>query len=106
MRHFIEIVSPEHQKDSQGFAAGSDTILAKGRAYKEQRRGSKAWQNRAAFSSANALFRFRTIPGLIVTTAMFIICDNERYNIVSVEDVHGRGMYIEVLCEKVTPSKG
>jgi len=106
MRHFIEIVTTEAQKDSQGFAAGTDTILANARAYKEQRRGNKAWQNRAAFTTADVLFRFRIIPGLTVTTSMFIICGNERYNIVSVEDSHGRGMYVEVLCEKITPSKG
>jgi len=106
MRHFIEIASAEPDKDAHGFVSKTDTILAKTRAYKEQRRGSAAWQNRAAFTTANALFQFRTIPNLTVTTAMHIICDNERYNIISVEDEHGRGMYIEVLCEKVTPSKG
>ena len=106
MRHFIEIISTEPHKDSMGFASQGEVRLAKIRAYKETRHGNAAWRNRAAFSNANALFRFRTIPGLTVTTAMFIRSDDERYNIISVEDIRGRGMYVEVLCEIVTPTKG
>ena len=106
MRHFIEILSTESQKDSHGFTTSTDTVLAKIRAYKETRHGNTAWRNRAAFSNANALFRFRTIPRITITTAMFIRSDDERYNIISVEDIRGRSMYVEVLAELVTPSKG
>ena len=49
---------------------------------------------------------FRCIPGLTVTTDQFLICDDCRYNIVSVEDVKGRGMYIEVLAKKEVPTVG
>jgi len=106
MRHFIEILSTDTQKDSQGFATKNDTVLTKVRAYKESRHGNEKWRNRAAFSEANTLFRFRVIPNLTITTAMFIHCNDEHYNIISIDDVHGRGMYVEVLCEKITPSKG
>jgi len=98
-------VSNEPTKDSAGFAIQNDEPLASVRAYKEMRYGNESWRNRAAFSTSNALFRFRKIPELEVTAAMDIICDGERYNIISVEDVRGRGMYIEVLAEKIEPSK-
>ena len=52
------------------------------------------------------LFRFRCIPGLTVTTDHFLIYDDCRYDIVSVEDVKGRGMYIEVLAKKEVPTVG
>jgi len=58
----------------------------------------------AAFSEATAMFRFRKIPGLTVDTAMFIVCDGCRHNIVSAEDVRNRGMYVEVLASEVKPS--
>jgi head-tail adaptor len=106
MRHFIEIVSKEPNKDSMGFASQGECVLATARAYKESRHGNTAWRNRAAFSTANALFRFRVIPNLVITTAIFIRCSNEMYNILSVENVRERGMYIEVLAEKTEPSKG
>ena len=106
MRHFIEIISTEPDKDSMGFTAQGDSVLAKVRAYKESRHGSEKWRNRAAFSTANTLFRFRSIPGITVTPAMFIFCDNERYNIISTENVRDRNMYVEALCEKTEPSKG
>jgi len=87
-----------------GFGKDSETIIASVRAYKEIKRGNEAWKNRAAFSSADVLFRLRIIPNLTVTTDMVILCDNERYNILSVEDVRGRGRYLEILASKTKPS--
>ena len=49
MRHFIEIISTEPDKDFMGFTKQGDSVLAKVRAYKESRHGSTAWRNRAAF---------------------------------------------------------
>jgi SPP1 family predicted phage head-tail adaptor len=104
MNSFISIISNEPYKDNEGFIIQTDVPLVSVRAYKEDRHGNEKWANRAAFSTATSLFRFRRIPKLTVTTAMFIICNDEKYNIVSVEDVKGRGFYIEVLTEKTEPS--
>ena len=104
MRSFIYIVSNQRTKDSAGFGSNDETVLAAVRAYKELKRATEAWTNRAAFANADALFRFRIIPNLTITTDMVIVCDNERYNIVSVEDVRLRGMYIEALVTLVKPS--
>ena len=106
MRSFMYIVSNSPTKDSAGFVTNNEVRLASVRAYKEVKRANETWKNRAAFSTADTLFRFRKIPQLNITTAMSIICDDERYNILSVEDVRGRGMYIEVLATKVHPSGG
>ena len=73
-------------------------------AYREGRHGSEKWANRASFSEATDLFRFRTIPGLKNSTDMRILCDNSVFEITSVEDVKGRGMYVEVLAKEVQPS--
>ncbi len=90
-------------KDAEGFAIKPDQVLASVFAYQEGRHGSQKWVNRAAFSEATYLFRFRVIPGLTVSTAHVIVCGEDRFEITSVEDVKGRGMYIEVLAKKVTP---
>jgi head-tail adaptor len=105
MRTFVDIISTKPVKDSEGFAEKGDVILASVRAYKEDRHGSEKWANRAAFSQASALFRFRRIPNLEITTDLVLVCRDGRYNIISVEDVKGRGMYIEVLAEKVKSIK-
>ena len=105
MKTFVDIISVKPVKNSEGFAEKGDVILASVRAYKEYRHGSEKWANRAAFSQASALFRFRKIPNLEVTTDLVLVCSDGRYNIISVEDVKGRGMYIEVLAEKVKSSK-
>ena len=93
-------------KDAEGFSTKTDSILAPIHAYREGRHGSQKWVNRAAFSEATDLFRFRTIPGLTVTTEHVILCDGERYEITSVEDVKGRGMYIEALAERIEAAHG
>lgn len=104
MNTFIDIISTVPIKDEEGFAITGDNILASIRAYKEDRHGSERWTNMASFSSASSLFRFRKISGLKVTTEMAIVCDDGRYQILSVEDVRSRGMYVEVLAEKLEPT--
>lgn len=104
MNTFIDIIMTASVGDAEGFATTSDNILASVRAYKEERHGNEQWANRATFSTATALFRFRKIPGIAITNALILVCDSGRYNIVSVEDVKERGMYIEVLAERVTAS--
>ena len=99
----ISIVQEVVTKDTEGFATKTDNILVSVHAYREGRHSSQKWVNRAAFSEATDLFRFRVIPGLTVTTAHMIICGNAHFSITSVENVKGRGMYLEVLAKKVTP---
>ena len=102
----ISIAEETVAKDPDGFATKTDNVMASSRAYREGRHGSQKWVNRAAFSEATDLFRFRTIPGLTVTTEHVILCDGERYEITSVEDVKGRGMYIEALAERIEAAHG
>ncbi|WP_296561427.1 head-tail adaptor protein [uncultured Acetobacterium sp.] len=104
MNTFIDLITTQPIKDAEGFVSKGDTIIASLRAYKEDRHGNESWKNRAIFTSASALFRFRAIPGIAIKTNMVIVCDTGRYNIVSVEDVKGRGMYIEALCERMETS--
>jgi head-tail adaptor len=104
MRSFINIVSQATTKDAEGFAQTQDTILASAHAYKEKRHGTEAWKNRATFSEATCLFRFRVIPSLTVTTSHIIICDSVRYRILSVEDVRDRHLYVEALASRIEPS--
>lgn len=104
MNKFVEITQKQVVTDSEGFQLESNVVVAKIRAYREGRHGSEKWANRAVFSEATDLFRFRTIPDLKVTTDMRLFCDGSVFEITSVEDVKGRGMYIEVLCKEVEPS--
>jgi len=104
MNTTIQISAKNILIDADGFKHETDEIFATVHAYREGRHGSEKWANTASFSTATDLFRFRVIPGLVVTTAMRIICDEHIFSITSVEDVKGRGMYLEVLAEEVKPS--
>jgi hypothetical protein len=104
MNTFIDIISTAPTKDAEGFATTGDTILASIRTYKEDRHGSEKWTNMATFSTASSLFRFRKIPGLTIKAEMLITCTDGRYRILSAEDVRGRGIYTEVLAERLEPS--
>lgn len=106
MNGFAEIKARQTVQDSEGFATVTEVTLASVRCYREGRHGSERWANLATFSEATDLFRFRTIPGLTVTTGHFLVYGGERFDIVSVEDVKGRGMYVEVLAKKAVPTHG
>ena len=103
MNTLISITREVVTKDAEGFAIKTDQVIASVFAYREGRHGSQKWVNRATFSEATDLFRFRVIPGLTVTTANVIQCGDDHFEITSVEDVKGRGMYIEALARRVTP---
>jgi len=108
MNTFIDIISTAPVKDAEGFVTKGDHILASARAYKETRNTTARWERiigNAAFAGVTALFRFRKIPGLTVDTTLFICDGDGRYNIVNAEDVRDRGMYVEVLTEKIEGSK-
>ena len=106
MNGFADIVITKRVKDSEGFSTTVDEVLASVRVYREGRHGSQRWANLAAFSEATDLFRFRCIPGLEITTDYIIVTDGDRFEITSVADVKGRGMYTEVLAKKVVATVG
>lgn len=106
MNGFADIVKTKQVKDSEGFTQSEDEVLASIRVYREGRHGSQRWANLAAFSEATDLFRFRRIPGLTVTTDHILVTEGGRYDIVSVENVKGRGMYIEVLAKRSESTVG
>ena len=106
MNTFISIVEKQFTQDEDGFKTKTDVTVAEVRAYREGRHGSEKWANLAAFSEATDLFRFRAIPGVLVTTEHYIECERELFDITSVENVKGRGMYTEVLAKKVVSSVG
>lgn len=92
--------------DFEGFSGRTVEVLADIRVFVEGRHGSERWANLAAFSEATELFRFRKLPNITVTTKHYILYEGERYDILSVENVKGRNMYIEVLAKKVVASNG
>jgi SPP1 family predicted phage head-tail adaptor len=104
MNRCIDIQEKRPVVDEEGFRSIELFTVATVRAYREGRHGSERWANRAAFTDATDLFRFRGIPGVEVATDMVIRCDDRFFEITSVEDVKGRGMYIEVLAREVHPS--
>jgi len=101
---FCDIISTVPVKDAEGFVTKGDNIVASVRAYFEPKNSTEKWSNMAQFTEANALFRFRKLSDVAVTPSMVITCDTGRYEILSVEDVKQRGMYIEVLAKKTEGS--
>lgn len=106
MNGFAEVRKLEPVKDEDGFSSEQERTIAHIRVYREGRHGSERWSNLAAFSDATDLFRFRCVPGLRITTDCFLVCGGDVFDIESVEDVKGRGMYTEVLARKVVSSVG
>lgn len=100
----ISLLQKQVTTDAEGFKSEHEIALASVRAYREGRHGSEKWANRAAFSDATDLFRFRVIPGVTVAADMRVLCGGQSFEIASVEDVKGRGMYVEVLAREVKPS--
>lgn len=95
----IDIVEKQKVQDEDGYFTESDVVVASVRAYREGRHGSEKWARMAVFSEATELFQFRRIPNVTVTTLMTIVDNGKKFEITSVEDIKGRGMYLEVLAK-------
>ena len=106
MNKKAKIIRLVSSKDDEGFTTEIEELIADIRCYKEGRHGSERWANLAVFSEATDLFRFRKVPNAKITEEMFIVYDNERYDILSVENIKGRGMYLEVLAKVHRSSNG
>lgn len=106
MKYFIEIAKLVTEKDSEGFAETKYETIAKVRAYHEVRHGSQRWVDLTAFTESTDLFRFRRIPKMTIATSHIILCDGVRYDVTSVDDTAGRGMYIEVLAKRTDMTNG
>lgn len=104
MNVFVDIFVQTQVKDSDGFNIETENYVASIRAYREERHGSKKWANMAAYTSADAIFKFRRVPGLELKSGMIFVCESDRYHVISVENV--KGLYIEVSAEKMKPSSG
>ena len=104
MNTFIEIIEKSDSVDHEGFSVNSHHVVAKVRAYREGRHGSEKWASRASFTDATDLFRIRVIPGIELDTDMLIGTEDALFEITSIENVRGRGMYIEILARAVKPS--
>lgn len=96
----ITIKRVQTVKDSAGFTTRQETELATVSAYREGRHGSERWANLASFSDATDLFVFRRTAAEI-TPSDVIVDHGERFDILSVELIHGRGIYVEALAKKV-----
>lgn len=101
MNKFIEIKSIQNVKDSEGFSSKQEVTIAKVRGYREGRHGSEKWANRTTFTEATDLFIIRSLRDVKLTTDMIILCDEENFEITSIEDVKGKNMYVEILAKKV-----
>ena len=92
--------------DADGFSVKENRLIRRVKAYREGRHGSSMWSNLAAFSGATDLFIIRSIPGITITTDMYILDDGKKFDIESVESIKGKGMYVQMLAEKVEATGG
>lgn len=100
----ITIFETEVATNASGFQETRYLPIATTRAFVEARHATSAWVNRAAFSKATHLFRLRMIPDLEVITGLVIEAGGKRFTVENVEDVRGRGRYLEILAKLVEPA--
>lgn len=106
MNGFLTILQKVYKTDDEGFRKEAEDVVVQVRCYREGRHGSYRWANLAAFSEATDLFRFRCVPHFHFNTDYILVYNGERFMPLSVEDVKGRGMYVEVLAKKVVSTSG
>ena len=101
----IQILRLRFGRDRDGFPTESEELVACVRARAETRNATEKWSNRAVLREASAVFTFRRIPHIEITTDMVIVCGADRYNIMSVENVRNRNLYTQVVARLESEAK-
>jgi head-tail adaptor len=104
MNQAISIISTVPTKDADGFVTKGDTVISAVRAYFEVKNSTEKWSNLSQFAEATALFRIRVIPNIDVSTTNIILHNNIKYEILSVENIKNRNMYLEIIAKAVVGS--
>jgi head-tail adaptor len=104
MNQPIQIISTAPTKDPDGFVTKGDVAVASVRAYFEVKNSTEKWSNLSQFAEATALFRIRVIPDVEVNTTHIILHNNIKYEILSVENIKSRNMYLEIIAKAVVGS--
>ena len=100
----IDIISTAPTKDSEGFVTKGDTVLGSVRAFKEIKSVTEKSANMSTFSTETVSFKFRQIPNVEISTSNIIVEADSHYNILSVDTLSSRGMYVTVIAEKIEGS--
>ncbi len=95
----VRIVEPLYGKDPDGFQTVSERTIAEILCRMEVKNATERWSNRADLREASSIFTFRSIPGMTITTRMVLMHGDDRYDILSVEDIRGRGMYTQIVAK-------
>ena len=102
----LTILQKIFTKDENGFKSHTLEPVATVPCYRERRNGSLKWTNDATFAEATDLFQFRAVPEVPFSTDYVIECDGERFTPLSVDDIKGRGIYIQTPARKVVSTVG
>ncbi len=102
----LTILRKTRDTDDEGFSDQTLTAVATVPCYRERRSASLSRTNDATFSEATDLFQFRVVSGVTFSTDYVIECGGERFTPLSVEDIKGRGVYIEAFARKVVSTSG
>jgi len=101
LNHFIELFRVEQETDPDGFPVERDVFLASVRAYREDRYGSETWKNRSLFRQQRRFLESGEFPASHSIPRCVVVTEDGRHNILSVEDIRRKGLYWEILAERV-----
>lgn len=103
MREQISIKSRVIVIDAEGFQTEVLTEVLSTRAEWESQHATTVWKNRASFTDATDCFYIRK-PAVEIKDDMVIECGAETFEITSVDEIKGRGLWLEILARRSVPS--
>ena len=106
MNKKIYICALENTTDQDGFTSQQFKRLKETRAIVEEKHLNEKWSNYATFVDAEILFQLRAFPNFNLELEDYVEYQGQIYNIINVENIKGRNMYIEVLAKRCDASYG
>ena len=88
-------------QDADGFTVQTEELMFTVRCYREGRLGGTSEANLTLQTAATDIFQVEAIPGFEFTREYLIEHNGQRFEILDVDAVKGRGFYVEILAKRL-----
>jgi len=97
----VTILQKVRTKDAEGFTSQTLNVVSTVRCYHEGREGKLLQANLATFTEATDLFQIAKPADFTLSRAYVLECGGKRYEILSVDPLKGRDLYLQVIAKSI-----
>ncbi|MBQ3265066.1 MAG: head-tail adaptor protein [Ruminococcus sp.] len=98
----LTILQKVKKQDDDGFTSQTETAVATVPCYHERRDASTRWDHLTTFAEVTDLFQIKKLPEVELSRSYLIEHGGDRFEILYIEPIKGRGVYLQILARCIS----